>query len=136
MIATEKKLSGKIKKSNNNNSIHQTSDSETTLKGRIGKVQNISGTAETEQPPIPPIEEDDKLDGTIDKEQSMSGIIDDTPYGPVEKYDGPYQFIPLPFEEIIIPTRGTVVYRNMKILEIPYYKTSNESGYTVYIGGD
>ena len=68
------------------------------------------------------------LKGNIDK---YSGSIEPLPH-----YPGPFEITPLPFEETILHTKGKVVNKNIKILEIPYYKTSNESGYTVYIGGN
>lgn len=49
-------------------------------------------------------------------------------------YDGEYEIIPKVREEQILSTREKTMRRNVRVLEIPYYETTNPNGTTVYIG--
>ena len=51
-------------------------------------------------------------------------------------YQGDYYVTPEPFNDKILQTTGFKLNKNITVLKIPYYKTSNDTGYTVYIGGD
>lgn len=112
-------------------------ENEKKLIGYIKKVQNISGAIQ-----------EINLKATLKQTQPLTGVINNSIYligeikkssgsiGPLPPYPGPFEITPLPFEEVVLQTKDKTVNRNIKILEIPYYKTSNESGYTVYIGGN
>lgn len=48
--------------------------------------------------------------------------------GTVYYYEGPYEAIPMPHTEQILPTANLAMSTNVNIKEIPYYEVSNESG--------
>ena len=66
----------------------------------------------------------------------MEGIISIPPEIPTDIYEGEYTIVSKPFETNEIQTQGLKMQENIVVLEIPYYETSNVSGYTVYIGGE
>lgn len=47
-------------------------------------------------------------------------------------YNGEYEVTPTVVGKSL-PTEGLLMRRNVTVLEIPYYETSNEAGTTVYI---
>ena len=53
----------------------------------------------------------------------------------IDIYSGPYEVIPK-VKNQILNTKDKMLSRNLFIDKIPYYETSNKSGYTVYIGGE
>lgn len=54
-----------------------------------------------------------------------------------EHYLGPYEVIPLAYDETVLETKDLVMDENVTVLQIPYYETSNLSGgYTVFIAGE
>ena len=66
----------------------------------------------------------------------MEGNITIPPEIPTDIYEGEYEIVSKPFETSEIQTQGLKMRENIVVLEIPYYETSNISGYTVYIGGE
>ena len=71
--------------------------------------------------------EDKILSGNIVKPEVSSTVPD---------YQGEYVIIPKPFNNKVLKTSGFKMNNNVTVLKIPYYQTSNETGYTVYIGGE
>lgn len=67
---------------------------------------------------------------------NSEGNLSVPPEIPTETYEGEYVVIPKPFEEQTLKTVGLKMNNNVVINKIPYYETSNESGYTIYIGGE
>lgn len=52
-----------------------------------------------------------------------------------EEYEGPYQVRPSPHGSQVLETRYRLMADDVTVEEIPYYKTTNESGgYTAIIG--
>ena len=51
-------------------------------------------------------------------------------------YKGNYEITPKAFRSQILKTADKLLEKNIKVLEIPYYETSNTKGTTVFIGGD
>lgn len=51
-------------------------------------------------------------------------------------YQGDYVVAPKPFTNKVLKTNGFRMADDVTVLKIPYYQTSNESGYTIYIGGE
>lgn len=49
-------------------------------------------------------------------------------------YEGSYEVTPTA-EGLSMPTKGKSMSEDVTVNPIPYYKTSNEHGYTIYIGG-
>lgn len=54
--------------------------------------------------------------------------------GVYDYYEGPYDVIPLAWDDQILETREKIMRRNVHVEKIPYYETTNPSGKTVYIG--
>ena len=78
------------------------------------------------------------LTGTLvsTKKEVLSGNITIPPEVPVPNYQGEYTVIPKPFKNEVLQTNGFKMKNDLTVLKIPYYQTSNETGYTVYIGGE
>ncbi len=53
---------------------------------------------------------------------------------PRSDYSGPYTVIPMAFSDVELDTNWKTLRDDVVIKEIPYYETSNVSGFTVYIG--
>lgn len=52
-------------------------------------------------------------------------------------YDGQYEVTPLAKSEVILPTHGLMMARDITVHKVPYYETSNVfNGLTVYIAED
>lgn len=89
---------------------------------------------------------DKKIYGIIQKVGTLSGTVKDDQFlkaniikglGPPAPptYTGAYTVKPLPFNESILPTSGKSMKKDVTVLEIPYYETTNlQGGYTVIIG--
>lgn len=67
-----------------------------------------------------------KKEGTIEGKVSR--------YSVNKIYEGDYIVTPKANEEVILETSNKILTDDITVLEIPYYETSNISGYTVYIG--
>lgn len=65
----------------------------------------------------------------------ITGTIELPAFRPIDKYAGPYEVIPM-WTEQRLDTEGKQMTDDIKVYEIPIYKTSNPSGGdTVIIGG-
>lgn len=53
-----------------------------------------------------------------------------------EVYSGDYEIKPQAHHDIILDTNGKTLIENVVVKKIPYYETSNETGYTVYIANE
>lgn len=83
------------------------------------------------------ISQESNLQGNLSADSIlMEGIISIPPEIPTDIYEGEYEIVSKPFETSEIQTQGLKMRENIVVLEIPYYETSNVSGYTVYIGGE
>lgn len=54
--------------------------------------------------------------------------------GVYDYYEGPYEVVPLAWNDQTLETREKLMRRNVHVTKIPYYETTNPSGKTVYIG--
>lgn len=70
------------------------------------------------------------------KKETLNGKITIPPEVPVPNYQEEYIVTPKPFNDEILQTNGFKMTDDVTVLKIPYYQTSNETGYTVYIGGE
>ena len=70
------------------------------------------------------------------KNNFLSGNITIPPEVSVPNYQGEYVVTPKPFNDKVLQTNGFRMKDNLTILKIPYHQTSNETGYTIYIGGE
>ena len=69
---------------------------------------------------------------TLDGEMGVFTAIGDTK---LTRYGGEYVITPMAYEDKVLETENTVMEHNVTIQQIPYYKVSNDSGYTITIGG-
>lgn len=67
-----------------------------------------------------------------EKEGTIEGEV--SRYSDYKIYEGDYIVTPKANEEVVLETSDKLLTDDVTVLEIPYYKTSNVSGYTVYIG--
>lgn len=70
------------------------------------------------------------------KNNFLSGNITIPPEVSVPNYQGEYTITPKPFNNEVLQTNGFKMKNDLTVLKIPYYQTSNETGYTIYIGGE
>lgn len=88
-----------------------------TLIGEISSEEGISGEISTVEEPL-------------------NGILTIPPEIPVDIYEGDYNVVSRPFTDGEFQTQGLKMRENLVVLKIPYHETSNEHGYTIYIGGE
>lgn len=65
---------------------------------------------------------------------ATENIIIETVEG--EHYEGDVDITPSPSSDITLETEGYLMDSDVTVRKIPYYETSNESGITIYIGGN
>ena len=83
------------------------------------------------------IDEAHELTGSLSIEElSLNGELHIPPEVPIENYQGEYIVTSKPFKDSVLETGGLRMTQDITIEKIPYYETGNESGYTVYIGGE
>ena len=70
------------------------------------------------------------------EDKVLNGNITKPEVSTVPNYQGEYLIIPEPFNNKVLKTSGFKMTNNVTVSKIPYYQTSNETGYTVYIGGE
>lgn len=105
------------------------------MKGKLSPHATISGKL-SEKPHVEAsLSSVQGLSGALSVEQTINGelTIGDTFY---DNYDGPYEATPKKDVEQTFITSGKRMLKNVKVSGIPYWETSNESGITLYIGGD
>lgn len=73
------------------------------------------------------------LVGVLHSESTLQGSI--SLAKTFEQYKGDYIVTPHVYAQSL-KTENKVMTEDVQVLEIPYYETSNETGYTVYIGGN
>ena len=78
-----------------------------------------------------------ELVGSLSTEElSLNGKLHIPPEVPIENYQGNYTVVSKPFKVNTLNTSGLRMTQDITVEKIPYYETGNESGYTVYIGGE
>jgi len=120
-------LNGSLKQVNN---LEGSLNVESELTGILSTVDNVlTGELTTDNT--------QKLTGSLSvTELSLSGELHIPPEVPVENYYGNYEVVSKPFVDDTLKTGGLRMTQDITIKKIPYYETGNESGYTVYIGGE
>ena len=78
----------------------------------------------------------EKITGVISTTNTILGDIVIPPERPIDPYMGEYEVQSKPFEDEVLRTKNHSMTKNLTVLKIPYYETSNETGYTIYIGGE
>lgn len=102
----------------------------------LSAVESLSGSISIEQALKGIISSDNTLIGTIsDDKNCLSGELSIVDI--YSEYDGQYEVTPSVYEQQELETANRVLKENIKVLEVPFYATSNESnGVTAYIGKD
>ena len=75
------------------------------------------------------------ISGSLFKSEKIGGGVTVPSTLMPDVYQGEYVIEPKAFEDTVLETKYKTMTDNVKVLEIPYFETSNESGTTVYIGG-
>ena len=52
------------------------------------------------------------------------------------RYEGPYEVMPSTRDDVVLETKKKRMTDDVTVFKIPYFETSNESGYTVYIASE
>lgn len=112
-----------------------------TIQGTLVPIQNFGGALSSVNGQLTGVlvstNINSRLIGVLKSQSNnLNGILSVPPEVPTEIYDGEYLVIPKPFDEQTLETAGLKMKHDVTVREIPYYETSNESGYTVYIGGE
>ena len=77
--------------------------------------------------------EEGTLEATLTGEDEViHGVVSEYVSAPV--YDGDYVVTPDTEDDIYLYTNDKLMKNDVTVKKIPYYETSNVSGYTVYIG--
>lgn len=95
------------------------------LTGTFTPMQTLTGT----------LSKRESISGTLSAVGQLSGTLDlfESDYAP---YVGAYTVTPRVDSATVLETKDRVMSDNVTVLEIPYFETSNTSGYTVYIGNE
>ena len=70
------------------------------------------------------------------KNKVLVGNIKIPPEVPIPNYQEEYTIVSKPFNDEVLSTRGLKMIDDITVSKIPYYQTSNDTGYTIYIGGE
>lgn len=80
---------------------------------------------------------DEQINISVSEEDTVSVNADVViTHAEADYYDGDYVVIPKAYNETVLETKDKLLTDDVTVEKIPYYKTSNESGYTVYIGSE
>lgn len=117
-------------------SISGTLTGDSGLAGHITVEDGIEGDTSTEEihldAALTPVQ---KIGGILQGLDSIIGTITMGGCG-IEEYDGAYEIIPRNHTDQVLDTKGKKMKRDVTVFKVPYWRTSNESGMTVYIGVD
>lgn len=75
------------------------------------------------------------LTGKIGYQKQLKGVIELPKWKETEIYNGDYIITPKIIEQSV-KTRSKLMKDNVVVKAIPYFETSNQTGKTVYIGGE
>lgn len=105
--------------------------------GRLASTnQNITGALNTSETLHGKLISPKTISGIITSTDTISGDIVIPPEKYIDPYTGSYTVVSKPFKDEVLKTMNRQMARNVTVLKIPYYETGNETGYTVYIGGE
>lgn len=118
-----------------------------SLEGIINLSENFDITIQNEKDITAFLNGEQGITGIINSEQLITGtikVLDSNKLNgniilpkviKADIYQGDYTVIPKSYEQNLL-TKNKHMVDDVLIQEIPYHETSNESGTTVYIGGD
>ena len=95
----------------------------------------LSGSVDDEKTISGSISSSRSIGGTIDYISGVKGSIILPKIIKAETYSGEYEVTPKSFEQELA-TKSKNMKNDVLVHKIPYYETSNQTGTTVYIGGD
>lgn len=98
--------------------------------------QNLTGALTTSDCLCGELVSSTTISGAITSTNTISGELTIPPEKYIDPYTGSYIVVSKPFEDEVLKTMNHQMTRNVTVLKIPYYETGNETGYTVYIGGE
>lgn len=75
------------------------------------------------------------LVGKISYQKQLKGVIELPKWKEIETYNGDYTITPKIIEQSV-KTKSKLMNDDMVVKAIPYFETSNQTGKTVYIGGE
>lgn len=104
------------------------------LTGQINSIQTLRGTISAPNTLKGAINTCPSLIGKINLKENLKGTIT-VPSEHYEHYEGKYTVTPKTISQTL-HTANLVMDDNVTVLEIPYFETANETGDTVYIGGN
>lgn len=104
------------------------------INGQVSEISNLSGSLVSALAISCSISGTESITATVSGTESIEAEITVPTFLEADYYRGSYEVTPLVDEETVLETRGLTLTSDVTVLEIPYYETSNESGYTVYIG--
>lgn len=97
------------------------------LTGTISLIPGISGSISTAN----------KIQGAISlADIIVSGNLNVPAATEPEHYEGDYEITPSAHHNIVLETANKKMMGDVNVLQIPYFETSNTSGYTIYIGSE
>ena len=77
------------------------------------------------------------LTGTLNAHNTLTGRLDTYIPKTGQQYKGLYEIKPLADYDVILKTKNKILEKDITVLKIPYYETSNTfDGLTVVIGGE
>ena len=77
------------------------------------------------------------LTGILNTHNTLKGRLDTYIPKIGQQYKGLYKIKPLADYDVVLNTKNKILDKNITVLKIPYYETSNTfDGLTVVIGGD
>lgn len=112
-----------------------------TIQGTLVPIKNLNGALSSVNNQLTGVlvstNTNNRLIGILKKQfNNLNGVLSVPPEVPTEIYNGEYTITPKPFNEQTLETAGFKMKHDVVVSEIPFYETSNESGYTIYIGGE
>lgn len=104
------------------------------LTGQINSIQTLRGTISAPSTLKGAINTCPSLIGKINLKENLKGTII-VPSEHYEHYQGKYNVTPKTTSQTL-HTANLVMDDDVIVLKIPYFETANETGKTVYIGGE
>ena len=77
-----------------------------------------------------------KITGILSVRETIKGSVTIPKGFNQEPYEGPYEVMPSTRDDVVLETKKKRMTDDVTVFKIPYFETSNESGYTVYIASE
>lgn len=96
----------------------------------------IYGVIQAEDTLIGAVSNGGKIKGRLDTQSTLVGSVGFPKCNYPSAYEGDYDVIPKAHTMQTLMTDGKYMEDNVRVHEIPYFETSNDSGVTVYIANE